>query len=192
MNISEKIKLILPLAKVVETYTGQKLVRNKMRCPFHSEKTASFTVYPNDSFYCFGCGASGDVFTFVMKFFNISFPQAMIKLDIDFCLGLYQKPSLAEHRKSQREIQKIILKRLSEQREKEENDIQYWKAFDKWSRLDKNKIQYAPKTPDEKWHPLFVEALKKIKYTEYLIDKAEIRRWIFENERGNNTVNANS
>ena len=37
-------------------------------CPFHSEKTPSFTVYPeNGSYYCFGCGSGGDVITFIKK-----------------------------------------------------------------------------------------------------------------------------
>ena len=41
-------------------------------CPFHSEKTTSFTVYPDSqSFYCFGCGAGGDVVTFVKKMENL-------------------------------------------------------------------------------------------------------------------------
>jgi len=47
-------------------------------CPFHSEKTASFHVHPTRQFYhCFGCGASGDVFAFVQKVENISFPEAV-------------------------------------------------------------------------------------------------------------------
>ena len=47
-------------------------------CPFHSEKTPSFTVYPeNGSFYCFGCGAGGGVITFVMKAEGLSFPDAV-------------------------------------------------------------------------------------------------------------------
>ena len=41
-------------------------------CPFHNEKTPSFTVYPeNGSYYCFGCGQGGDVITFVMKNENL-------------------------------------------------------------------------------------------------------------------------
>ena len=47
-------------------------------CPFHSEKTASFSVHATRQFYhCFGCGASGDVFSFVQKVENITFPEAV-------------------------------------------------------------------------------------------------------------------
>ena len=47
-------------------------------CPFHSEKTASFTVYPDtQSFYCFGCGVGGDVITFVMKQENFDYMSAV-------------------------------------------------------------------------------------------------------------------
>ncbi|HYX51808.1 MAG TPA: DNA primase, partial [Candidatus Limnocylindrales bacterium] len=56
-------------------------------CPFHQEKTPSFSVHATRQFYhCFGCGASGDVFSFVQKIENISFPEAVRliaqKLDI--------------------------------------------------------------------------------------------------------------
>ena len=47
-------------------------------CPFHSEKTPSFTVYPQDnSFYCFGCGAGGDAITFIRKRENLDYPDAV-------------------------------------------------------------------------------------------------------------------
>jgi DNA primase len=47
-------------------------------CPFHKEKTGSFSVNANHGyFYCFGCHEKGDVFTFVMKLENISFPEAV-------------------------------------------------------------------------------------------------------------------
>lgn len=47
-------------------------------CPFHGEKTPSFTVYPeNDSFYCFGCGAGGDVITFVKRIENLDYIDAV-------------------------------------------------------------------------------------------------------------------
>ena len=50
-------------------------------CPFHSEKTPSFTVYPDSqSFYCFGCGAGGDVVTFVIKIENLDYIEAVKSL----------------------------------------------------------------------------------------------------------------
>lgn len=47
-------------------------------CPFHSERTPSFTVFPDtQSFYCFGCGAGGDIITFIMKYENLDFTEAI-------------------------------------------------------------------------------------------------------------------
>ena len=47
-------------------------------CPFHKEKTPSFSVHSaRQYFYCFGCGEKGDVFSFVQKIENISFPEAV-------------------------------------------------------------------------------------------------------------------
>ncbi len=47
-------------------------------CPFHSEKTPSFTVTPDRKmFYCFGCGEGGDVFGFLMKHHGLSFLEAV-------------------------------------------------------------------------------------------------------------------
>jgi len=50
----------------------------KARCPFHQEKTASFMVSPQKQiFHCFGCGAGGNVFSFLMKYENMTFPDAV-------------------------------------------------------------------------------------------------------------------
>lgn len=50
-------------------------------CPFHNEKTPSFTVYPeNGSFYCFGCGVGGDVITFVRRMENLDYMEAVKQL----------------------------------------------------------------------------------------------------------------
>lgn len=50
----------------------------KCSCPFHSEKTPSCVIYPDsESFYCFGCGAGGDVITFVMRISNLSYIEAV-------------------------------------------------------------------------------------------------------------------
>ncbi|HWQ51073.1 MAG TPA: CHC2 zinc finger domain-containing protein, partial [Terriglobales bacterium] len=47
-------------------------------CPFHGEKTPSFTVFTGDQhYYCFGCGAGGDVITFVRAIENLEYPEAV-------------------------------------------------------------------------------------------------------------------
>jgi DNA primase len=66
-------------------------------CPFHSEKTPSFSVHATHQFFhCFGCGVSGDVFTFVQKIENISFPEAVravaAKLNIPLPKTTYSSP----------------------------------------------------------------------------------------------------
>ena len=50
-------------------------------CPFHNEKTPSFVVYPDtQSFYCFGCGAAGDVINFVRKYNNLGYVESVKQL----------------------------------------------------------------------------------------------------------------
>jgi DNA primase len=79
----EQIKERLPITDIISSYI--KLDRAganfKGRCPFHQEKTPSFVVSPErGSYYCFGCGAKGDVFTFVQEFEKLSFKEALILL----------------------------------------------------------------------------------------------------------------
>jgi DNA primase len=69
-NIREVISDYVPLKKAGKNYQGL--------CPFHSEKTPSFIISEERQiFHCFGCGAGGDVFHFLMKIDNISFPEAV-------------------------------------------------------------------------------------------------------------------
>lgn len=174
----QKIKEELTLQKVLEFYGFSVNKRGFMRCPFHQEKTPSLKVYnKNRSWKCFGCGAGGDEISFVQQLFSMTFPDALKKIDLDFGLNLYGEHSFEDIRRSHRKQQYLQAKREREKREKEQAEKEYWKIFDEWKRLDDNKRKYAPKTPAEEWHPLFVEALQKLAYQEYLLDIAETRRW---------------
>lgn len=84
MALSEEFLLELKMRNDIESVVGG-YVNLKRRgsnltglCPFHNEKTPSFTLYPeNGSFYCFGCGAGGDVITFVRRIENLDYMEAV-------------------------------------------------------------------------------------------------------------------
>ena len=68
------------IESLIGSYVSLKRAGSNLKglCPFHSEKSPSFTVYPQDnSFYCFGCGAGGDAITFVRKRENLDYPDAV-------------------------------------------------------------------------------------------------------------------
>ena len=72
-DIVDVISGYVRLQKKGSTYFGL--------CPFHNEKTGSFSVSPGKQmYYCFGCGAGGNVFTFLMQYENLTFPEAMAEL----------------------------------------------------------------------------------------------------------------
>ncbi|NIA31406.1 MAG: DNA primase [Actinobacteria bacterium] len=76
----EQVRLASDIIDVVSGYlTLQKRGRNYFGlCPFHQEKTPSFSVNPEmQIFHCFGCGAGGNVFTFIMKMEGVTFPEAV-------------------------------------------------------------------------------------------------------------------
>jgi DNA primase len=80
MDIIEKIKERADIVEIASNYTRLKKSGRRFvgLCPFHSEKTPSFTVDPEKGLYhCFGCGAGGDIFTLVMEKEGLDFPSAL-------------------------------------------------------------------------------------------------------------------
>src|SRR5258708_400146 len=72
MDFAEQVKSSVDIVKTIEQYVRLKKAGGSPRytglCPFHTEKTPSFSVHSSHQFYkCFGCGASGDLFKFVME-----------------------------------------------------------------------------------------------------------------------------
>ena len=76
----EEILLRTDIQTLIGGYVSLKRASANLKglCPFHSEKTPSFTVYPaNNSFYCFGCGAGGDQISFIMRMEHLDYPDAV-------------------------------------------------------------------------------------------------------------------
>lgn len=79
-EIIDEIVYRSDIEQVIGSYVTLKRAGSNLNglCPFHSERTPSFTVFPaTRSFYCFGCGAGGDVITFIMREENLDYPGAV-------------------------------------------------------------------------------------------------------------------
>ena len=159
MNIFETIKAAVPVRQAAEHY-GLKVSRYGMACcPFHNDRHPSLKLN-EDYFFCFGCGAKGDVINFVARLFDLSSYEAAQKLASDF--GLDPKPPTAaalpkpKHPciRQFREDEMMCFRVLTD----------YLHLLEDW------KVRYAPKTPDDALDDRFVEACQMLDYIEYLAD----------------------
>ena len=188
MNYANEIKSRLTMPQVLDYYGIERNRSNRIRCVLHNGQ--DFNCGIKDHYiHCFVCGQSADVIKFVQVYFGLDFQSAISKLNDDFCLGFPIGQRI--DRRKQLEIGRIAFerKRKEEQQQKERQQIEddYWAAFEEWKRLDDNKRNYAPKTPSEPLHPLFVEALKNIASAEYNLSCAEIVRYEYENRNSRNS-----
>src|SRR4030043_1039930 len=95
-DILEVISDFVSLKKAGKNYLGL--------CPFHSERTPSFTVNEEKGiFHCFGCGAGGNVFNFLMRANNLSFPDAVKELAQRYGISLPSR-ELSEAEKARRSL----------------------------------------------------------------------------------------
>ena len=79
-DFKSQIQSALPIESYIGRYVALKKQGKYLKglCPFHQEKTPSFTVTPEKGMYhCFGCGRGGDIFTFVMEMEGLSFNEAL-------------------------------------------------------------------------------------------------------------------
>jgi DNA primase len=101
VDLAQTVKQQADIVRVVGDYVQLKKAGAQNfsgLCPFHQEKTASFSVHATRQFFhCFGCGASGDVFTFVQKIENISFPEAIRLVAQKFDIKLPKMQYSSEH-----------------------------------------------------------------------------------------------
>ena len=124
-------------------------------CPFHDDRRPSMKV--DETFYCFGCGATGDVITFTSRLFGITPASAARKLAMDFGISLDEEseyPVLPKSR-TQLEFETWVHEALVTLR-------RYNQLLYEWKFL-------APANPGEDFHFLFVEALQNSARVKYLL-----------------------
>ena len=161
LDVFEAVKQSVTPRQAAEHY-GVNVNRNGMACcPFHQDKNPSMKIY-KQRFHCFGCQADGDVIDFTSRLYGLSAKEAAEKLAADFGVS-YENRS----RTSPRPVQK----KISEELRFKESEQKCFRVYSDYLRLlEKWRAEYAPEPDDEDWHPLFIEALTKQTYVEYLLD----------------------
>ena len=160
MNVFEAVKPNVTTRQAAEMY-GIKVNRHGMAvCPFHNDKNPSMKV--DKRFHCFACQADGDAVDFVSRLFGLPCKDAAMKLADDFGISYdsKRKPTVKPH----------IREPTAEQLYQKEEARCFRVLSDYFHLLRRWETQHAPHTPDDEWHPLFVEALQRMSYIEYLLD----------------------
>ena len=181
MNFADEIKSRLTMPQVLDYYGIERNRANRIRCVLHNGQ--DFNCGVKDRYiHCFVCGQSADVIKFVQVYFGLDFHSAISKLNDDFRLGLPIGQKIDRRKQLEMNRQAFMRNRETNAKKAEQEKLEkdYWEAFEEWKRLYDNKRNYAPKTPEEPLHPLFVEAMKNIATAEYKLSCAEIARYEYE------------
>ena len=160
MNLFESVKATVTVKQAAGHY-GVEVQRNGMcRCPFHNDHHPSMKLN-EDFFFCFGCGATGDVIDLVSRLFGLSSYDAAQKLACDFGLDQDKPPAAAALRKPEYPLARAF------QRE----ELHCQRVLCDYLHLPEDwKERYAPSGPDEAWDDRFVEACQMVERVEYLLD----------------------
>ena len=160
MNVFEAVKGNVPARQAAEMY-GIQVSRHGMAvCPFHNDKNPSMKV--DKRFHCFACQADGDAVDFVSRLFGLPSKAAAMTLADDF--------SIPYDARKKASIRPKIRAPTPEQRYRQEENRCFKVLSDYFHHLRTWKQQYAPKHPEDEWHPLFVEAMQRESHIEYLLD----------------------
>ena len=160
MTMYETIKTAVPVKQAAEHY-GLKASRNGMACcPFHHDRHPSIKLN-EDYFFCFGCGAKGDVIDLVARLFDLSGYEAAQRLAADFSIGTEPGQAAAASYKPKR----------PHIRQFREDEMMCFRVLTDYLHLLEDwKVRYAPKTPDEPYDDRFVEACQMHCHIEYMAD----------------------
>ena len=163
MNVFEAVKQAVTARQAAEHY-GIRVNRHGMCvCPFHNDKNPSMKL--DRRFYCFGCGATGDVIDFVSRFQGTGSREAALMLAQDFSI-----PFESGKNRAKPPIRPRLRQETEEQRFRRMEQHCFQVLSDYCHLLRRWREEYAPRQPGDRGHPRFLEALQKQSYVEYLLD----------------------
>lgn len=157
IQMKDEILNVLTMEDVLNKY-GIKHRASMFHCPFHKDENASAKMYRN-SFYCFSCNRTGDLIQFVQYLFNLTFKEAMQKINQDFNLNLECDTKINNEK-----IREIEYKRKQKEREKSQLQKQFNKLCKKKEILNHQAQLLNSKININNWEQLV-----------YLISKIDIK-----------------
>ena len=155
MDLFTQIKMAVSVKEAAEYYGLEVNRGNMVCCPFHNDRTPSMKLN-EDYFYCFGCGASGDVIDLAARLFGLSGYDAAKKLAADFGIA-GQKPSILaklQRGKSQAEAERRCFRVLGD----------YLHILQGW------KEHCAPQSPEDAIDPRYAEACHMLELIGNMLD----------------------
>lgn len=169
-DAGRQIRQQLTMREVAEFYGFAPDRSGFIRCPFHpGDNHGSLKLYPeNRGWHCFGCNAGGSVIDFVMKLFDLSFRQAVLRLDSDFGLRLtYGTPD-------RKKASALLEKRRAEAAEKARRSAEYQVLAGEYRQCF-DTVKYFPpvlRKDGTIWvHPMYPDALKRLPALEARLDE---------------------
>ena len=161
MNLFQNVKYGVNCREAAERYGVSINRQGKALCPFHNDRHPSLYV-ADDHFYCFACGAHGDVIDFAANFFDLPLYEAAQRLAADFGVDANQPPTkeVLEKRRQKAEAQQLM-----------ENERLCVSVLSDYARVLRSwKMQYALQSPAEAPDERFEEACHKLDEAEYYLD----------------------
>ena len=161
MNLFQTIKAAITVKQAAALYGLPITTTGMTRCPFHEDHTPSMKL--NDTYYyCFGCGATGDVIDLTARLFDLDSLQAARELVQDFGLGPDKPPSGAV----------ALSKPLATLSDAQQEDIAYCLRVlhDYRDLLTRWRTEFAPHSPEETLDDRFVETLHMLDVVDDLMD----------------------
>jgi len=182
MSLFKEVKAVVSARQAAERY-GLNVNRAGMACcPFHDDRNPSMKL--DDRFYCFGCGATGDVVDLTVRLLGLTSKEAALQLASDFGIGppendnhqdvVRVKSTKTKHERSE---QKVVWAKNAQTKSVKPDRDEVWAdratlvLCDYHSLLRFWETNYAPKSMDDDWHPLFCEALDRKTFIEYVLDE---------------------
>ena len=162
MNLFQTVKAAVTVKQAAALYGLPITTTGMTRCPFHEDHTPSMKL--NDTYYyCFGCGATGDVIDLTARLFDLSSLQAARKMAQDFGLGPDKPPSSAV----------ALSKSPTVSSDAQQEDVSYCLRVlhDYRDLLTRWRTEFAPLSPEESLDDRFVEALHMLDVVDDLMDR---------------------